>query len=86
VTPVPEFLLRRLYGLTPAEAALAMEIAHGHGLKSAAELVGIERTTANTQLQRVFEKTQTHRQAELVRLISRMEASLAFDRARNGKT
>jgi hypothetical protein len=33
----------------------------------------------------VFEKTQTHRQAELVRLIAQLEASLAFDRLSHEK-
>jgi DNA-binding CsgD family transcriptional regulator len=80
--PVPEDWLRQLFGLTLAEAALTTHIARGHGLKAAAERLGIARSTANTHLQRVFEKTQTRRQAELVRLINSMELSVTCESAR----
>jgi DNA-binding CsgD family transcriptional regulator len=77
---IPSVHLQQLYGLTPAKAALTMEVARSQGLQVSADLLGIARSTANTHLQHVFEKTQTHRQAELVRLIAELEASLAFDR------
>lgn len=62
--------LRVLYRLTPAEVAVAMAIARGTGLQAAADELQISLTTARTHLQHVFEKTETRRQAELVRLIS----------------
>ncbi|TPI13613.1 hypothetical protein FJW06_12855 [Mesorhizobium sp. B4-1-3] len=62
--------LRKLYRLTPAEAAVAIAIARGEGLQAAADELGISLTTARTHLQHVFEKTETRRQAELVRLIA----------------
>ena len=62
--------LRNLYRLTPAEAAVAMAIARGAGLQAVADELGISLTTARTHLQHVFEKTETRRQAELVRLIA----------------
>jgi DNA-binding CsgD family transcriptional regulator len=62
--------LRVLFGLTPMEAAVASRIAEGEGLKAAADHLGIAVTTARTHLQHVFEKTDTRRQSELVRLIA----------------
>jgi DNA-binding CsgD family transcriptional regulator len=84
--PIPSLHLQQLYGLTPAEAALATEVARGQGLQVSADLLGIARSTANTHLQHVFQKTQTNRQTELVRLIAELEASLAFDRSSGGKS
>ncbi|MBZ9854577.1 LuxR C-terminal-related transcriptional regulator [Mesorhizobium sp. CA13] len=62
--------LRNLYRLTPAEAAVAMAIARGEGLQAVVDELDISLTTARTHLQHVFEKTETRRQAELVRLIA----------------
>ncbi|MBZ9905308.1 LuxR C-terminal-related transcriptional regulator [Mesorhizobium sp. BR115XR7A] len=62
--------LRDLYGLTPAEAAVATAITRGEGLQAVADELGISLTRARTHLQHVFEKTETRRQAELVRLIA----------------
>ncbi|PBB83966.1 MULTISPECIES: LuxR C-terminal-related transcriptional regulator [unclassified Mesorhizobium] len=69
--------LRNLYRLTPAEAAVAIAIARGEGLQAVADELGISLTTVRTHLQHVFEKTETRRQAELVRLIA---ASGVYDR------
>lgn len=62
-------LLRRLYHLTGAEAEVALRVMHGADLKDIAEQLSISLTTVRTHLQRVFDKTDTHRQAELVRLL-----------------
>jgi DNA-binding CsgD family transcriptional regulator len=61
--------LRARYGLTHAEAALAVEICAGDGLQAAANRRGVSLATARTHLARVFQKTGVGRQAELVRLI-----------------
>lgn len=61
--------LRTKYDLTAAEAAFALEIVKGDGKRAAAERRGVSYATARTQLQRIFEKTGVHRQAELVRLL-----------------
>ena len=68
--PTARDQLRNLYRLTPAEAAVAMAIARGTGLQAAADELEVSLTTARTHLQHVFEKTETRRQAELVRLIT----------------
>jgi DNA-binding CsgD family transcriptional regulator len=62
-------LLRRLYGLTEAEAEVALHVMHGADLKQISEELSISYTTVRTHLQHVFDKTETHRQAELVRLL-----------------
>jgi len=58
-----------LYGLTKAEARLVEALARGGGLELVAAGLGITRETARTHLRRVFSKTNTHRQSELVRLV-----------------
>ena len=68
--PVPAAaLLRRLYHLTRAEAAVALHLMHGADLREISEQLSISLATVRTHLQRVFDKTDTHRQAELVRLL-----------------
>jgi DNA-binding CsgD family transcriptional regulator len=61
--------LRRRFDLTFTEAALAVEILRGDGRKAAARRCGISDATAKTHLANIFEKTGTHRQAELVRFL-----------------
>lgn len=61
--------LRRLFGLTNAEATLAVEIMKGDGRRAAAQRCGITDGTAKTHLAHIFEKTRTRRQAELIRLL-----------------
>lgn len=61
--------LRRLFGLTAAEAEFALEIVKGDGRAAAATRRGIAASTARTHLSNIFEKTGTRRQAELVRLL-----------------
>jgi DNA-binding CsgD family transcriptional regulator len=58
-------LLRRLYGLTCTEAEVALRVARGTSLKQIAEELSVTFTTARTHLQHIFDKTDTHRQAEL---------------------
>ena len=49
----------------------------GHGLQAVANELRVTLSTVRVYLQRVFEKTGTHRQAELVRLLIELEASNA---------
>jgi len=66
---VPGELLRRFFGLTHSEAALARQISSGRSLEEAAEHLRVSVGTTRTRLRQVFLKTNTHRQAELVRLL-----------------
>ena len=65
-------LLKRAFGLSPAEMRLAIRLATGISLEAAADHLGIARETARTQLKAIFTKTGTHRQAELVALLLHM--------------
>ena len=60
--------LARTYHLTPSETRVVEAIMLGKGLLSAARGLGIARSTAQSHLDKVFQKTQTNRQAELIAL------------------
>ena len=63
-------LLRTLYALSRREADLAIAIANGATPQDYARAAGLEISTVRSQLKSVFIKTGTHRQTELVRLLS----------------
>ncbi len=69
----------RFDDFTAAEARLSLGLLEGKGLAAAARRNSISLNTARTHLRHVFEKTRTHRQAELVRLIVLSPAMLRFD-------
>jgi DNA-binding CsgD family transcriptional regulator len=73
--------LREDFGLTPAEAAVAVEILGADGLRATARRLGISVATAHTHLAHVFDKTGTRRQAELVRLILQSQPAIREDQA-----
>jgi DNA-binding CsgD family transcriptional regulator len=59
----------KLYGLTGGELRVLLAMAPGLGAKEAADMLGISETTAKTHLQRIFSKTNTSRQTELMNLL-----------------
>jgi DNA-binding CsgD family transcriptional regulator len=63
---VDEHTLITLYGLTRGEAALTAKLIQGKSPEEAAQELFISAHTARTHLKRVFMKTDTHRQPELV--------------------
>lgn len=65
--------VRAVFGLTPAEAEVALRIFDGGGLAQAARETGIAVSTLRTHLLHVFEKTGVHRQADLVRLLAGLD-------------
>ena len=69
-------MLRRLYGLTAAEARLAASLMEGATLEHVAGRFAISEQTVRSQLKQVFLKTRTNRQSELVRLLLSSPASL----------
>jgi DNA-binding CsgD family transcriptional regulator len=71
--------LRSAFDLTCREAQMAIAIAQGHGLKTAARANGVAPTTARSQLQQVFAKTNTSHQAELAALVHRTLTHLRQD-------
>lgn len=62
---------RLIYGLTKMEARLATHLARGETLGDYCVANAVTANTARTHLKRVFEKTGTRRQAQLVSLLSR---------------
>ena len=62
-------LLQRHFGLSSAEARLALRLVEGDALQSAAVKLNISYETARSRLKNIFHKTRTHRQAELVVVI-----------------
>jgi DNA-binding CsgD family transcriptional regulator len=66
---IDDAMVRRLYGLTSAEARLAVLLAQGHHLDEVAGILRISIHTARTHLKRTLAKTHTARQSDLVRLL-----------------
>lgn len=69
---IEEEVCRNAFGLTPAEAKLAVAIAQGLDLQSYAQTFRVSIETARTRLKSVLAKTDTRRQAELAVLIGRV--------------
>ena len=65
----PGEALRASYGLTAAETRVAEALLEHERLAEVAASLGVSLSTVRTLLQRAFDKTGTHRQAELVRLM-----------------
>lgn len=64
--------LRRAFGLTHAEARIAGLVATGASTQDVSDELEIATETVRKQLKVIFAKTDTHRQAELVALLSRI--------------
>jgi DNA-binding NarL/FixJ family response regulator len=66
-------ILTGLFDLTPAEAKLATALTVGRSLKSAAADSGVTFKTARTYLDRIFRKTGTNQQSQLVALLKSVQ-------------
>ncbi|GMU60037.1 MAG: hypothetical protein AMXMBFR34_18000 [Myxococcaceae bacterium] len=72
--PVPSVaVLEERFGLTRAEARVARRLAMGRSLKHISKELDISPETARTHAKRAMQKTQTHRQAELVSVVLGLE-------------
>lgn len=69
--------LMDMFRLTRSEAKLALALSDGLTLAEAAERLGVTLQTVRTYSKRVFQKTGTRRQAELVRALLTSTLSLA---------
>ena len=69
--------LKELFGLTNAEADLAIRLADGFSLQEIAQARGIRPSTTKSQLRSVFHKLDCSRQARIVSIINSMV--LPFD-------
>jgi DNA-binding CsgD family transcriptional regulator len=68
--PSPQEMIAKLYKLTPSELRVLLAVAQVGSVAEVAEALGIAESTAKTHLHRVFAKTGTKRQADLVRLVA----------------
>jgi DNA-binding CsgD family transcriptional regulator/PAS domain-containing protein len=62
--------MSKLYRLTPSELRVLAAVVEIGGISAVAEVVGIGEATVKTHLQRLFAKTGTNRQSELVKLVA----------------
>jgi DNA-binding CsgD family transcriptional regulator len=67
--PLPSQRVQAAFGLTEAEARLASLLASGAELRSAASELKITYGTARARLAEIFQKTETRRQGELIKLL-----------------
>jgi DNA-binding CsgD family transcriptional regulator/PAS domain-containing protein len=65
--------LLQLLGLTPAEARIAAAVGAGLPPRVAASSLGLAESTVRSSLKTIFDKLGVKRQAELVRLIARLD-------------
>jgi DNA-binding CsgD family transcriptional regulator len=72
-------ILRRMYGLTPAEANVGSLLISGMSIEDTASELGVSVTTARTHLRQLFNKTGTNRQAELIHRLLVGVSSLDID-------
>jgi DNA-binding CsgD family transcriptional regulator len=69
--------LRDLFGLTRAEAAIAVAIGEGQSLDQIAATLGVGLGTVRSHLKKVLAKTGTSRQGALAALVARSVASIS---------
>ncbi|RYE10327.1 MAG: LuxR family transcriptional regulator [Hyphomicrobiales bacterium] len=75
--PAAPELVARTFGLTLSELRVFMTIVQADGVAETAEALGIAEATVKSHLQRVFSKTGTSRQADLVKLLAGFAGPLA---------
>jgi DNA-binding CsgD family transcriptional regulator/PAS domain-containing protein len=75
--PSPPEVIAKTYGLTPSELRVLLAVVELGGAPEVAEALGVAETTVRFHLRRLFEKTGTHRQADLVKLVAGFSSPLA---------
>jgi DNA-binding CsgD family transcriptional regulator len=68
--PPPQEAIAKLYKLTPMELRVLFAIVQVGGVPEVAAMMGSSGSTIRTHLRRLFSKTGTDRQAELVKLVA----------------
>lgn len=75
--PSPAEVIGKTYDLTPAELRVLFGIVQIGGVPEVAAALGVADATIKTHVSRLFEKTGTGRQADLVRLVAGFSMPLA---------
>jgi DNA-binding CsgD family transcriptional regulator len=65
-------LMGETFGLSRSESAIVGQLVKGHSIAEAANHMQLSRETVRSHLKSIFQKTNTHRQSELVMLASRL--------------
>jgi DNA-binding CsgD family transcriptional regulator/PAS domain-containing protein len=74
--PIPE-AIARAFNLTPTELRVLLAIVETGGVAETAEALGVSQATVRTHLHHLFGKTETRRQADLVKLVAGFASPLA---------
>lgn len=69
-TPSLPTVIARHFCLTPTELRVLLAVVEVGGAPEVADVLGVAETTVRFHLRHLFEKTDTHRQADLVRLVA----------------
>jgi DNA-binding CsgD family transcriptional regulator len=78
-TPSSMETISKLYRLTPSELRVLAAMSEVGGISAVAQVVGIAEATVKTHLQRLFAKTGTNRQADLIKLVAAHASPLRQD-------
>ena len=62
-------ILTAAFGLTPSECRTAILLAEGFSQKDISKKLGIQHDTVRKQLQNIYQKTSTHQQSDLIKLM-----------------
>jgi DNA-binding CsgD family transcriptional regulator len=66
----PPEVIAKAYKLTPSELRVLLAIVEVGGVPEVSEALGVAETTVKTHLSRIYKKTGTNRQAEVVKLVA----------------
>jgi DNA-binding CsgD family transcriptional regulator len=75
-TTSPPEVIAKTFKLTPSELRVLLAIVEVGGVAETAEALGLAETTVKTHLRRLYAKTDTGRQAELVKLVAAFSSPL----------
>jgi DNA-binding CsgD family transcriptional regulator len=76
-TQSPSELIGKTFDLTPSELRTLLAVVQVGGVAETAETLGVAESTIKTHLHRLFAKTGTSRQADLVKLVAGFSSPLA---------
>jgi DNA-binding CsgD family transcriptional regulator len=63
-------VIRTIFKLTPAEGRVLLALVDAGGVADTARSLDLAESTVKTHLARIFTKTRTRRQAELIKLVA----------------
>ena len=75
-TQSPSELIAKTFDLTPSELRTLLAVVQVGGVAETAEMLGVAESTIKTHLHRLFAKTGTSRQADLVKLVAGFSSPL----------